>query len=76
MFDLEIKVRVSVPKPSAKTAAILQQARQPWRFTKFQRQLMSSASAAAVAFAAHWLLNDPAPSQVFVEELIKLLLRG
>lgn len=43
--------------------------------SRFQPQLLSLFSAAAVAYAAHWLTNDAEPSRILFAELVRLLLR-
>jgi hypothetical protein len=40
-----------------------------------QALLARWASAGLVAMASHWALNDPGPSKLLAEELIKILLR-
>lgn len=67
-LEINIKLSVSFPEQLAKKAS---QVLTPHR----QALLARWASAGLVAMASHWALNDPGPSKLFAEELIKILLR-
>lgn len=67
-FEVILKLSVSFPERLVKTA---RQVLTPHR----QALLARWASAGLVAMASHWALNDPGPSKLFAEELIKILLR-
>lgn len=74
MFDLQIRLRVSLPKKSLQRLA--QAASRPLQgVTPFSATLLRYGSAGLIALASHWALNDPGPSKLFAEELIKILLR-
>jgi hypothetical protein len=74
MLDIHIRLRVSFQKNSlqrlSKAASRLFQGLAP-----FNAALLRYGSAGLIAIASHWATNDPGPSKLFAEELIKILMR-
>ena len=67
-FRAKAELSVSVPDWLVKTTRQF--------FTPHRQALLARwASAGLVAMASHWALNDPGPSKLLAEELIKILLR-
>ena len=64
-FEVILKLSVSFPERLVKTI----------RQVLIQELLARLAAAGLVAMASHWALNDPGPSKLLAEELIKILLR-
>jgi len=74
MIDLQIRLRVSLPKNSLQRLS--QAASRPFQgLTPFSVALLRYGSAGLIALASHWAMNDPGPSKLLAEELIKILLR-
>lgn len=74
MLDVTIRVRVSVPKNSLKLLS--QAASRPFKgLTPFNVALLRYGSAGLIAMVYQWAWNDPGPSKLLAEELIKILLR-
>lgn len=74
MFDLQIRLRVSLPKNSLQRLS--KAASRPFQgLTPVNAALLRYGSAGLIAIASHWATNDPGPSKLFAEELIKILMR-
>lgn len=74
MFDLQIRLRVSLSKNSL--LRLSKAASRPFQaLAPFNAALLRYGSAGLIALASHWAINDPGPSKLLTEELIKILLR-
>lgn len=75
MLDITVRVRVSAPKNGFQRLRKAVDRFNLVPISPVRHALIRFASAGLIAAASHWALNDPGPSKLFAEELIKILLR-